>query len=69
MYLNCSSRKFSDLEFCEPTSHAREARGIPFIHWRELHSVGAKSGKIPMNLMLVDLLNHARTYFSTHPSP
>ncbi len=37
------------------TLHAREARGIPFIHWRELHSVGAKSGKIPMNLMLVTL--------------
>ena len=32
--------------------HVREARGMPFIHWRELHSARAKSGKIPMGLIL-----------------
>ena len=33
------------------TLHAREARGMPLIHWRELHSAGANSGKIPMGLI------------------
>lgn len=51
------------------TLHAREARGIPFMHWRELHSAGAKSGKIQESLIWVGLLNHARTYFTQHPKP
>ncbi len=51
------------------TLHAREARGMPLIHWGELHSARAKSGKSELGLILESLLNHARTYFSTHPNP
>jgi len=45
-------QKIFGFVFLNLTLNAREARGIALSHWQELHSAGAKSGKIPMGLIL-----------------
>jgi len=59
--------KFSDLYFLNLSLHAREARGNPISPYAALRAARISATKKPLSLIMVSLLNTARTYFANHP--
>ena len=46
------------------TLHAREARGVAETQWASIAEAHCEIGKIPFNLVMVNVYRSARTYFS-----
>ncbi|MDO8492300.1 MAG: hypothetical protein Q7S34_01505, partial [bacterium] len=61
------SGKSSASEFLN-LPHAREARGEPVFPYAALRAARASIGEMPLDLIMVPLLKHARTYFAQHPA-
>ncbi len=62
-----SSKKSSASEFLN-LPHAREARGEPVSPYAALRAARSSVGEMPLSLIMVSLLKHARTYFAQHPT-